>query len=228
MNRFALVVLSTLISVFVFSDACAQDQLQLTPDSQRQPNVPQGKIEGPFDFKSNVFPGTQRKYWTYVPAQYDANRPTCVMVVQDGLNRANGWRLPIVMDNLIHAGDIPVMIGVFITPGIVPASREDAQPRFNRSFEYDSMGDRYARFLIDEMLPEVAKSYNLSDDPNDRAVAGASSGGICAFTAAWERPDQFRRVLSTIGTYVGLRGGNEYPTLIRKFEPKPIRVFLQT
>jgi sugar lactone lactonase YvrE len=122
---------------------------------------------------------------------------------------------------------MPVTIGIFINPGAVPAPKDDAQPRFNRSFEYDGMGDRYARFLLEEILPEVGKTWNLSQDPNDRSIAGASSGAICAFTVAWERPDEFRRVLSTIGTYVGLRGGNEYPVLVRKTEPKPIRVFLQ-
>src|SRR5690606_23198593 len=116
---------------------------------------------------------------------------------------------------------------VFIEPGVVPAVTEGDQPRFNRSFEYDSMGDRYARFLLEEIVPEVKKKYNLSDDPNDRGIGGASSGAICAFNVAWERPDAFRRVLSTIGTYVGLRGANEFPVLVRKTEPKPIRVFLQ-
>jgi len=168
-----------------------------------------------------------RDYALYVPAQYDPETAACVMVVQDGLRRAQGWKLPTVLDNLIHKQEVPVTIGIFISPGVVPARNENAQPRFNRSFEYDAMGDRYARFLIEEMLPEVGETYNLSDDPNDRAIAGASSGAICAFTAAWERPNAFRRVLSTIGTFVSLRGGNEYPSLVRKYEPKPIRIFLQ-
>ncbi|MCO6456115.1 MAG: SMP-30/gluconolactonase/LRE family protein [Pirellulaceae bacterium] len=205
----------------------AQNDYEPGPDSLPQPGVPQGEIKGPFSWSSQIFPGTVRDYWVYVPAQYDANKPACVMVVQDGLGRANGWKLPTVLDNLIHKGEVPVTIGIFINPGIVPALREGAQPRFNRSFEYDALGDRYARFLIEEILPEVSKSYNLSTDPNDRLIAGASSGAICAFNVAWERPDQFRRVLSTIGTYVGLRGGNEFPVLVRKTEPKPIRVFLQ-
>jgi predicted esterase len=131
------------------------------------------------------------------------------------------------MDNLIHKQEMPVTIGIFVNPGIVPPLGDNTQPRFNRSFEYDSMGDRYARFLLEEILPAAGTSYNLSSDPNDRAIAGASSGAICALTVAWERPDAFRRVLSTIGTYVGLRGGNEYATLIRKTEPKPLRIFLQ-
>ena len=207
--------------------AHAQESYPDHPNSVRQDGVPEGSIEGPFEWRSEIFPGTVRNYSIYVPAQYDPAEPACVFVVQDGLNRANGWKLPVVMDNLIHQGDMPVTIGIFISPGVVPAPHENAQPRFNRSFEYDGMGDRYARFLLEEILPEVSKTWNLSDDPNDRSIAGASSGAICAFTVAWERPDEFRRVLSTIGTYVGLRDGNAYPVLIRKHEPKPIRVFLQ-
>ncbi len=200
---------------------------KLSADSMRQDGVPQGEIIGPIVLNSKVFPGTVRNYWVYVPAQYDSGKAACLCVVQDGLGRANGFKLPIVMDNLIHKKEIPVMLGVFVTPGVVPPVRPDAQPRFNRSFEYDGMGDRYASMLIDELIPEVEKLYNISDDPNDRMITGASSGAIAAFTAAWERPDAFRRVFTAIGTFVSLRGGNEYPILIRKFEPKPIRVFLQ-
>lgn len=197
------------------------------PDSLPQDGVPQGKVDGPFQFHSDIFPGTVRDYWVYVPAQHDANKPAPVFVVQDGLRRAEDWKLPTVLDNLIHKGDVPVQIGVFINPGVVPAANENALPRYNRSYEYDGLGDRYARFLLEEVLPEVGKTYNLSNDPNDRAIAGASSGAICAFNVAWERPDQFRRVVSTIGTFVSLRGGNEFPALIRKTENMPIRVFLQ-
>ena len=197
------------------------------PDSVPQDGVPQGEVLGPFIWKSEIFPGTEREYGIYVPAQYDAAKPACVMIVQDGIGKAKGWKLPTVLDNLIHKGDAPVQIGVFISPGVVPAPHENAEARYNRSFEYDGLGDRYARFLIEEILPHVAKSYNISTDPNDCLIAGSSSGAICAFTAAWERPDRFRRVFSSIGTFVSLRGGNEYPALIRKFENRPIRVFLQ-
>lgn len=214
-------------SIGQIESTLAQDDYKLGPESLEQKDVPKGEVVGPVKWTSNIFPGTVRDYWVYVPAQYDKEKPACVMVVQDGLNRAKGWKLTTVFDNLIHKKEMPVTIGVFITPGVVPAPHKNAQARFNRSFEYDSLGDRYARFLLEELLPEVGKSYNLSDDPNDRAIAGASSGAICAFNVAWERPDQFRRVFSTIGTYVGLRGGNEFPTLVRKVEPKPIRVFLQ-
>jgi predicted alpha/beta superfamily hydrolase/sugar lactone lactonase YvrE len=149
------------------------------------------------------------------------------MVVQDGLSRATGWNLPSVMDSLIAEHKIPVTIGIFVDHGTVASTHPDYYPRYNRSFEYDALGDRYARFLLEELLPEISRSYNLSRDPNDRSIAGASSGAICAFNVAWERPDQFRRVLSTIGTYVGLRGGDEFVTLIRKTEPKPLRIFLE-
>ena len=196
-------------------------------DSKPQDGVPRGRIEGPFVWnQSTIYPGTTREYWLYVPAQYNGE-PACLFVLQDGVRRARGWNLPTVLDNLIHKGEVPVTIGLFVDPGVVKALHENAQSRYNRSFEYDALGDRYARFLIEEMIPEVKKRYNVSDDPNDRAIGGASSGGICAFTAAWERPDAFRRVLSTIGTFVGLRGGDAYPTLVRKVEPKPIRVFLE-
>ena len=224
MQKLATLFVTLLVSTVTTQ---AQESYPDHPDSLRQEGVPRGEIEGPFEWRSEIFPGTVRNYSIYVPAQYDPTEPACVFVVQDGLNRANGWKLPVVMDNLIHQGDMPVTIGIFISPGVVPAPHENAQPRFNRSFEYDGMGDRYARFLLEEILPEVSRTWSLSDDPNDRSIAGASSGAICAFTVAWERPDEFRRVLSTIGTYVGLRGGNAYPVLIRKHEPKPIRVFLQ-
>jgi len=186
-----------------------------------------GEIRGPLVWKSKIYPGTERDYWVYVPKQYDAVKPACVMVVQDGLSRATDWNLPTILDSLITAKQIPVVIGIFIDHGRVPSSGNYNYPRFNRSLEYDALGDRHARFLLEEILPEVGRSYNLSANPNDRSIAGASSGAICAFNVAWERPDQFRRVLSTIGTYVGLRGGDEFVTLVRKTEPKPLRVFLE-
>ena len=189
--------------------------------------VPAGEIVGPLQLSSRVYPGTTRNYWYYVPRHYDASTPACLMVVQDGQGRATGWRLPQVMDSLIAAHRVPVMIGVFVDPGFVPAAREGTYPRYNRSLEYDALGDRYATFLAQELLPEVEKKYNIRKDPDSRAIAGASSGAICAFNVAWERPDLFRRVLSTIGTYVGLRGADEFTTLVRKSEPKPIRVFLE-
>ena len=199
----------------------------LGPDSLVQPGVPKGELTKR-SWTSRVFPGTTRDYWVYVPKQYDASKPAAVMVFQDGAGyvREDGnWRVPVVFDNLIHKGEMPVTVGVFVNPGVVPAASEQALPRFNRSLEYDSVDDRYARFLLEELLPEIGKSLNLVQDGNGRAIAGASSGAICAFNVAWHRPDQFSRVFSTIGAYVGLRGGHTYPTLVRKTEPKPLRVF---
>lgn len=229
MKRIAKLLPAFVVCAWVVAgmSAATAEEDPTDPGALRDDDVPRGAIHGPISWVSKIFPGTVRDYWIYVPAQYDAEKPACVMVVQDGLGRAAEWKMPTVFDQLIHKGQMPVTIGIFIAPGVTPAPHKDAQDRFNRSFEYDSLGDRYARFLIEEILPEVQKRYHLSDDPNDRAIAGASSGAICAWNVAWERPDQFRRVFSTIGTYVGLRGGNEFPVLIRKVEPKPIRVFLQ-
>jgi len=168
--------------------------------------------------------------WVYVPAQYAAAKPACVMVFQDGGGyvRENGsFRATIVMDNLIHQGQMPVTIGIFLNPGTIPAVRPGANPRRNRSFEYDTLSDQYARFLTEEILPEVGQKYRLTDDPERRAVCGISSGGIAAWTVAWERPDQFRKVLSHVGSFTNIRGGHNYHALIRKTGKKPIRVFLQ-
>ena len=209
--------------------AASAEDYKLGPDSERKPGVPQGKLIHN-TWKSKIFPGTVRDYWIYVPAQYDSSKKACVMVFQDGggyVKEDGSWRVPVVFDNLIHAGEMPVTIGIFIDPGIVPALSSSQQPRLNRAFEYDSIGNRYSRFLLDEILPEVAKHYNLSGDPNDRAIAGSSSGGIAAFTVAFNRPDAFRRVLCFIGSFANLRGGDLYVWLIRKMEPLPLRVFLQ-
>ena len=192
--------------------------------------LPKGEVAKYVFDQSKIFPGTVRDYWIYVPKQYDPAKPACVYVNQDGIQ----YNAPAVFDELIHKREMPVVIGVFVMHGRVKAASDAALDRFNRSYEYDGLGDNYAKFLLEELLPEVEKKtaadgrpIRLSQNGNDRCIAGASSGAICAFTAAWERPDAFRRVFSTIGTYVGLRGGNIYPTLVRKVEPKPIRIFLQ-
>jgi enterochelin esterase-like enzyme len=204
----------------------------LGPDSQRQEGVPKGNVIA-WKWKSNVFPLTERDCWTYVPAQYDKEKPAAVMVFQDGggyvNDKENGQhRVPIVFDNLIHKGKMPVTIGIFLQPGTIPSEKEGGKGQSNRSFEYDTLSDQYARFLVEEILPEVGKSYNLSQDPRDRAICGISSGGICAFTVAWERPDQFSKVLSHVGSFTNIRGGHNYEALIRKTKPaKPIKVFLQ-
>jgi enterochelin esterase family protein len=211
--------------------AAAIDDYKLGPDSMEQPDVPKGKVTE-HTWKSEIFPGTERKYWIYVPAQYDEKKPACVMVFQDGgsyQNPKGDFRVPTVFDNLIHKKEMPVTIGIFINPGAVPSTNTGEKPRQNRSFEYDTLSDQYARFLEKEILPEVGKSYNLRKDAAGRAICGISSGGICAFTVAWERPDQFSKVLSHVGSFTNIRGGDVYPGLIRKTErsPKPIRVFLQ-
>ncbi len=211
------------------STARAADDYQLGPDSKRQEGVPEGKVMK-HHWTSRRLAGTEREYWVYVPAQYKADEPACVMVFQDGgsyVDVEKSFRVPIVFDNLIHKGEMPVTIGIFINPGVVPAAMPDAKPRQNRSFEYDSLSPLYATFLEREILPEVAKSYSLTDKPQERAICGISSGGICAWTVAWERPDLFQKVLSHVGSFTNIRGGHVYPALIRKTERKPIRVFLQ-
>ncbi len=208
----------------------AQEEYKQGPDSFRQEGVPKGAITA-HKWTSKIFPGTVRDYWIYVPAQINSRNPAPVMIFQDGGGMVQedgaGYKVPVVLDNLIHKKDIPPLIAIFINPGVLPAANANAQPRFNRSLEYDGLGDRYARFLIEEILPEIARTHNLSKDPDHYALAGSSSGAIAAFNAAWSRPDQFRRVLSFIGSFVNLRGAQILPSLIRKFEPKPLRVFLQ-
>ena len=207
----------------------AADDYKLGPDSlQRHPGVPEGKVTK-HHWASKVFPGTERDYWVYVPAQYDGATPACVMVFQDGagfVSEKGQFRAPVVLDNLIHRKEVPVMIGIFINPGDVPAVGQGGVRR-NRSFEYDTLSPQYATFLEKEILPEVGKSYKLRSDAAGRGIGGSSSGGICSFTAAWERPDLFSKVLSYIGSYTNIQGGDVYPGMIRKTERKPIRVFLQ-
>src|SRR6202790_4949259 len=193
--------------------------------------VPKGELLRLRFDSSKIYPGTTRDYWVYVPVQYNPEHPACVYVNQDGTQ----WNAPTVFDNLIYRGEMPVTIAVFITPGIVNTNDPSiALNRFNRSFEYDGLGDAYARFLLEEILPEVEKqqtkdgrAIHLSKNGSDRAIGGSSSGAVCAFTVAWERPAEFSKVFSCIGTYIGMRGAERYPTLIRKYEPRPIKIFLQ-
>jgi enterochelin esterase-like enzyme len=203
---------------------------QYGPDSQRHSGVPQGEITH-FTHASTIFPTTQRDYWVYVPKQYSSETPAAVMVFQDGsayLDEQGWFRVPIVFDNLIHAGDMPVTVGIFINPGHEGDQKPEVAWRAsNRSFEYDSLSDQYARFLIEEILPEVGKRWNLSDDAEQRAICGISSGGICAFTVGWERPDAFRKIMSHVGSFTDIRGGHEYPSHVRKHSVRPLRVFLQ-
>jgi len=199
--------------------------------SVEQAGIPKGEVlKFSFDH-SAIFPGTTRNYWIYVPAEYKPETPACVYVNQDGVQ----WKAPTVFDNLIFHKEMPITIGIFVEPGRVMAKNgQTALDRYNRSFEYDALGDAYARFLLTEILPEVEKQkasdgrpIHLSKKGNDRAIGGSSSGAVCAFTVAWERPSEFSRVFSAIGTYTGLRGADRYPILVRKYEPKSIRIFMQ-
>ena len=230
--------LLTLLSLLASPLLAGDEDYGFGPDSMRQEGVPNGTVTE-HDWKdSQVFPGTIRRYWVYVPQQYDAGQPAAVMVFQDGhaYVDVNGqFRVPIVFDNLIHKGDMPVTIGIFIDPGHKKEALPEKpgwRPRAeNRSHEYDTLSPDYATLLLDEILPAVGKEYNLTDNPEQRAICGISSGGICAFTVAWQRPDAFRKVLSHVGSFTSIAGaetgGHLYPALIRKTEPKPIRVFLQ-
>lgn len=212
-------------------------QYRLGPDSFPQEGVPKGRIDGPFVIPSEVYPGTQHTYWVYVPAQYDPATPAALMVYLDGqayMNPDADLRAHNVMDNLIYRREIPVMIGVFINPGRTPEQTEPSLSDWgdrccNRPAEYNTVDDKFGRIMVDELLPAIQKDYNISDDPAQHGIAGSSSGAIAAFTAAWFRPNHFRKVISFIGTFVNLggRGGNRYPDMIVQADRKPLRVFLQ-
>jgi len=219
-----MVPLATLALLLAPATTRAADDYKHGPDSLPQPGVPAGTTEK-FTFKtSKIYPGTERDYWVYVPKQYHPAQPAALMVFQDGggYQGTNGaFRSTVVMDNLIHKKEIPVTIGVFINPGSVPPAEPGQKSRSNRSFEYDSLGDAYARFLLEELLPEVEKKWKVTSDPAGRATVGISSGGICAFTVAWERPDSFGKVISHIGSFTNIRGGHVYPALVRKASVEP-------
>ena len=213
----------------------AADGFKATPDHSPQPGVPTGKLVQMPALQSKLYPGTTRDWWIYVPAGYKPDGSAALMVFQDGRNYHNPtghWRVPIVFENLIARGEMPVTVAVMVNPGNDPTrpanpAKKAGTPFSNRGLEYDSLGDRYVRMLLEEILPEVEKQYPVSKDPTLRAISGSSSGGIAAFTAAWERPDQFGKVHSTVGSYVNLRGGDAYPALIRKTERKPLRIHLE-
>lgn len=243
--KIRLFLLFSFLSVSVLAQESLEirTNVELTEDHFPKEGVPKGELKGPFEFHSKIIEGTVRQYWLFIPAQYDESEPASVLVFQDGhraTNPGGSIRAPQVLENLIAKGDIPVTIGVFITPGNTSEHYPDnlgwGNPN-HRAQEYDAMDDRYARFIIEEMLPEVQKEYNLSNDPEQRAIGGTSSGAIAAFTVAWHYPDQFRKVYSTIGSYVsiGFRpdedpvklGGQDYPALIRREPIRPIKIFLQ-
>ncbi len=225
------------IALALFSTALtlplvAADTYVLSPDSSPQAGVPKGTVRTGTFSASKVFPGTTREFQVYVPAQYDPAKPACLMVFFDGsgmMSATGAYRVPVVFDNLIAKKEMPVTIAVGINPGTVAASTvPGAKARSQRSYEYDSLGDANARFVLDELLPEALKDLNVTADPAGRAVCGNSSGGIAAFTVAWERPDSFHKVVSHIGSFTNIQGGFGYPGYIRREKPaKPLRVFLQ-
>jgi len=208
---------------------------KLGPDSLEQDGVPRGKMVGPLTVPCKVYPGTAHTYWVYVPAQYDKAKPASLMVFNDGQafkNEKGDIRAQNVIDNLIHRREIPVMLAVFINPGKTPEQPEPNPKEWgdrttNRPTEYNTPDDKYARVICDELMPALNKEYNLSKDPEQRGIGGASSGAIAAFMVAWERPDQFRKVASFIGSFVNLRGGHVYPERVLASNKKPIRVFFQ-
>jgi len=206
------------------------------PDSFPREGVAKGEVRGPFTLPSQAYPGTQHTYWVYVPAQYDPSVPASLMIFNDGQafkNPVEGdIRAPTVLDNLIDRREIPVMLAVFINPGRTPEQPEPTPQEWgdrttNRPTEYNSLDDRYARVVADELMPALNKEFNIAKDPERRGIGGASSGAIAAFTVAWERPNEFRKVLSLIGSFTNLRGGHAYADIVRKSEKKPIRIYLQ-
>ena len=241
---FAMLLLTSLSEAAAFNHPPIRTGVTLTPDHRPQPDAPAGELQGPFEFHSQIIPNTVRRYWVFVPAQYDSATAASLLVFQDGqraINPEGPIRIQHVMANLIAKGEMPVTIGLFITPGNLSQHYPDnlgMQNPNHRWQEYDVLGDRYARLLINEMLPELEKRYTLTDNPEQRAIGGTSSGAIAAFTVAWERPDYFRKVYSGIGSYVAigyrpdakppqLRGGQDYPALIRREAIRPMRIFIQ-
>lgn len=225
--------LLTILMLLALTNVVAQQRdhyrVAFDPATVRNEEVAAGEVLKRSFNTSEIYPMTSRDYWIYIPAAYDASKPACLFVCLDGIT----YNAPTVFDNLIATGQMPVTIGVFVSPGVV-RDADGGVIRYNRSNEFDRTDGTFARFLIEELLPEVecqtasdGRPIRLSTDPNDCAIAGSSSGGICAFSAAWARPDRFARVFSAVGTYVSMRGGNEYQAVIRKTEPKRLRIFLQ-
>ena len=207
--------------------------------------IAQGRLNGPFELRSQIYPGTVRRYWVYVPAGYDSSRPPNLLLFQDGQRATNptgSLRVPAVLDKLIAEGAIPPTLGVFVTPGNVSAHYPDTLGMSNpdhRAEEYDALSDDYARMTLDELLPAVARKWRFAANPRRRAIGGTSSGAIASWTVAWRHPEAFGNVISFIGSYtsIGLKlgpdgrplayGGDTYPGLIRKSPIRPLRVFLQ-
>ncbi len=208
---------------------------QLGPDSLEREGVAKGEVKGPFTLPSQAYPGTQHTYWVYVPAQYSKDVAASLMIFNDGQafkNMEGDLRVPNVLDNLIDRRELPVMLSVFINPGRTPEQPEPTPQEWgdkttNRPTEYNTLDDKYARVIVDELMPALYKDYNISKDPERHGIGGASSGAIAAFTVAWERPNEFRKVLSLIGSFTNIRGGHAYADIVRKSEKKPIRIYMQ-
>ncbi len=195
------------------------------PDSSLRDEVPPGRTLELTWESSRIYPGTRRKVWVHVPSAYTGQHSANLLVMQDGwlyLDPVGEIRAGVVLDNLVHRGELPVTIGVFVDPGVVP----DAEEPKNRNIEYDAFDDRYAEFLLTEIVPLVTREFSISEDPDDWAICGGSSGGNCAFTAAWMRPDRFGRVIGFLSSFVQMPGGNPYPALIPAMPVKPLRIFL--
>jgi len=223
-----------LLFVLSASVVCGDVKYERPKEAEYQPGIPKGEVTR-HEWKSKILTGTLRQYYVYIPAQYDGKNPAAVMVFQDGhglLSEKSQYHVPAVFDSLIHSGEMPVTVGIFLNPGIVTDKIKGIQDWrmakiSNRVDEYNSLGPKYAEFLEKEILPEVGKKVLLTDDPEMRAIFGSSSGATCAFTVAWERPDLFRKVLSNIGSFTNIRGAHVYPALIRKEDKRPLRIFLQ-
>lgn len=216
----------------------------LTADSQPDAGIAKGELLGPFAFHSQVFTGTVRQYWVYLPTAYDPASPPNLLVFQDGHRaiRSDGvLRVPIVLDNLIAKGEIPPTLGLFVTPGNLSDDFPDigwGNPD-HRWQEYDELDDDYSRLLIDELLPLVAQSWAFTGDPARRAIGGTSSGAIAAFTVAFRHPEAFGNVVSMIGSYTSIAAqhadplgppvpaGDLYPRMIRLTPPRALSIFLQ-
>lgn len=233
------------LAQFAYADTRTAGDYLLTEDSLQHAEVKRGKLEGPFELRSNIIANTVRRYWIYVPANYSKRKPPNLLVFQDGqraISAQGALHIPTVLDNLIQRGDIPSTLGIFVTPGNIGEHYPDdlgLQNPNNRMAEYDSLSDSYSRMLIEELLPTVAQRYSFSSDPTRRIIGGSSSGAICAFTVAWHRPEVFANIISMIGSYTSIGyqpaaenkslqlGGDSYPTLIRKNPIRPLRIFLQ-
>lgn len=224
----------TLAVPSVRAAAGMDDFYKLGPDSLPQEGVPTGRLVGPVLVPSKVFPGTQHSYWVYIPAQYDPKQPAALTIFNDGsaMRDPNGSiRATHVIDNLTWRREIPVMITVFINPGRTPEQPEPTLKDWgdndtNRREEYNRPNDKYAQVIVNEIMPGLVKEYNISPDPDMHAIGGASSGGIAAFAVAWERPDEFHKVFTIVGSFVNIAGGMVYPERVLASDHKPIRIFM--